>query len=243
MRASSQEFARAEWPASLKAIVFDIDGTLYRQSQLRRAMMGRLLNAYAGHPLRGWRTARVLRAYRHAQERLRSTAVEGDISREQITLTCQVTHVDRREVLDCVNRWMEQEPLQFLQQCLQPGLTEFLQACRQRGLRLGALSDYPADAKLDALGLSGQFDIVLCAQAPEVNVFKPNPRGLLLALERLGADGAEALYIGDRVDVDAPTAEAAGVRCAIVTCRADTTAGDTHIAVASYSQLHDVLWG
>lgn len=229
--------------AAPKAIVFDIDGTLYRQGMLRRAMLGRLLRAYAGHPLRGWRTARVLSAYRHAQERLRSTVVEGDIAGAQIALTCEVTHVDRRSVLDAVNRWMEQEPLRFLPQCLQPGVTEFLQACRKRGLRLAALSDYPADAKLHALGLSSLFDTVLCAQAPEVNVFKPNPRGLLLALERLGAVSAEALYVGDRVDVDAPTAKAAGVRCAIVAHRAETIPGMTYISVGSYSQLHDVLWG
>jgi FMN phosphatase YigB (HAD superfamily) len=233
----------SEGSTALKAIVFDIDGTLYRQGMLRRAMLGRLLGAYAGHPLRGWRTARILSAYRHAQEQLRSTVVEGDIASAQITRTCEVTHADRRSVLDSVNRWMEQEPLRFLPQCLQPGVMEFLQACRKRGLRLGALSDYPAEAKLDALGLAGLFDIVLCAQQPEVNVFKPNPRGLLLALQRLWATSAEGLYVGDRADVDAPTAEAAGVRCAIVTSRIDPTAGQAYIAVTSYSQLHGALWG
>jgi len=231
-----------EGHSPLKAIVFDIDGTLYRQSMLRRAMLGRLLRVHARHPLRGWRTAGVLRAYRHAQERLRSSAAEGDISGAQITLTCQETHVDRGSVLDCVNRWMEQEPLQFLPQCLQPGVIEFLETCRRRGLRLGALSDYPAEAKLEALGLSALFDVVLCAQAPEVNVFKPNPRGLLLALERLGAARAETLYVGDRLDVDVPTAAAAGVRCAIVSRRATASARGAHIEVSSYSQLQDVLW-
>jgi HAD superfamily hydrolase (TIGR01549 family) len=225
----------------LKAIVFDIDGTLYRQSMLRRAMLARLLTVYARHPLRGWRTAGVLRAYRHAQERLRSTATEGDISGAQITLTCQETHVDRRSVLDCVSRWMEQEPLQFLPQCLQPGVIEFLQACRRRGLRLGALSDYPAEAKLKALGLAAWFDVVLCAQAPDINVFKPHPRGLLVALERLGSTASETLYIGDRADVDGQTAEAAGVRCAILTRRRARSARGAYIPIAGYSDLHDLL--
>ena len=41
---------------------------------------------------------------------------------------------------------------------IQPGLTEFLRACKVRGLRLGVLSDYPAEAKLRALGVAELFD-------------------------------------------------------------------------------------
>jgi putative hydrolase of the HAD superfamily len=225
----------------LKALVFDIDGTLYRQGPLRRKIFSRLAWTHLAQPIHGWRTVHVLRAYRHAQEDLRSRAVPGEIAAAQIALTCERAKVDREVVTECVTRWMEHEPLRFLAQCLQPGVMEFLQTCRRRGLSLGALSDYPAEAKLQALGLSDLFDVVLCAQAPEVNAFKPDPRGLLVALERLGAPPTEALYIGDRADVDAPTAEAAGVRCAIVTRRPTAKAGG-HIEVSGYSQLGDVLW-
>jgi HAD superfamily hydrolase (TIGR01549 family) len=226
----------------LKALVFDIDGTLYRQRPLRRAMLSRLVAAHLAHPLRGLQTLRVLREYRHAQEVLRDVPVSGDLAAAQIDVACQRTRVDREVVLRCVARWMEQEPLQFLARCLQPGVVDFLQDCRKRGLRLAALSDYPADAKLQALGLSDLFDLVLCAQSPEVNVFKPNPRGLLLALERLGAAPGEGLYIGDRKDVDAPTARTAGVPCAIITRAAGVTPGGTYFEVSSYRQLHDALW-
>ena len=83
-------------------------------------------------------------------------------------------------------------------------------------MRLAALSDYPAEGKLKALGLDGLFDVVLCAQQPGVNAFKPNPRGLLRAMEAIGAATPETLYVGDRLDVDLPTAQAAGVRCVII---------------------------
>jgi phosphoglycolate phosphatase/putative hydrolase of the HAD superfamily len=226
----------------LKALVFDIDGTLYRQSPLRRAIMLRLLAMSAAHPVRGWETIRVLRAYRRAQETLRHAPVAGDVASAQIRLACQRTNVDRESVVRHVSRWMEREPLTYLPRCVQPDVLEFLGECRARGIRLAALSDYPADAKLAALGLTDLFDVVLSAQAPDVNVFKPNPRGLLAALERLGATAAESLYVGDRADVDAPTAHAAGVRCAILTGRRRPTAPGGYIPVTSYSHLHDVLW-
>ena len=225
----------------LKACVLDIDGTMYRQNVLRREMLGLLLRKHAAHPLRGWHTARVLRAYRHAQESLRSTGTDHDVARAQIRLTCERTNSDYDAVVACVEQWMEQEPLAFLPRCVQPGLFEFLAACRARGLRLAALSDYPAQAKLEALGVAGLFDVVLSAQDPAIDVFKPNPRGLLVALERLGSTTSESLYVGDRLDVDAPTAAAAGMRCAILTERPTANAAETQIWFARYSQLQTLL--
>jgi FMN phosphatase YigB (HAD superfamily) len=220
----------------LKAIVFDVDGTLYRQDQLRWAMFVRLLGKHVTHPARGWRIAKVLQAYRRAQEHIRGMSGMRDIADAQVRVACDRTNVDYDLVVEYVAQWMEEEPLAFLPACIQPGLVEFLHACTARGLRLGALSDYPADAKLKALGVSGLFDVVLSAQDPEVSSLKPNPRGLLTAIARLGAASSEALYVGDRVDVDAATAQAAGVRCAILTRRARLP-GAAYTTVSGYPEL------
>ena len=226
----------------MTALVFDVDGTLYRQRLLRRAMATHLLARHLTSPIRGWRTMRILRSYRHAQERLRAAPTTGDIAAAQIAIACDETGMDRALVDAEVTRWMHEEPLAFLPRCIQPGLLAFLQRSKERGLRLGVLSDYPAESKLAALGLSSAFDVVVCAQDPAINVFKPNPRGLLVALERLGASPSESLYIGDRVDVDVPTAAAAGVGCAIVTSRPHPSPETGHVEVASYSELGAVLW-
>jgi putative hydrolase of the HAD superfamily len=230
--------------ASLKAIVFDVDGTLYRQSPLRRAMALRLLSAHIGQPLHGLRTFRVLSAYRKAQEHLRLTAdgPSPDLAEAQLRFACERTKSERAFVTACVERWMEREPLDLLAPCVRPGLREFLQHCKTRGLRLGVLSDYPAETKLKALGLGGLFDVVLCAQAPEVGAFKPHPRGLQVALERLGVTAAESLYVGDRAEVDAAAAAAAGVRCAIIARPAGATIDRTWLEVAEYAQLREVLF-
>ena len=158
----------------------------------------------------------------------------------KVKLACERTHADHDTVVACVTQWMEREPLAFLPGCIQPGLLEFLQVCKARGLRLGALSDYPAGAKLEALGLRGVFDIVLSAQDPSIDVFKPNPRGLLVALERLGSAASETLYVGDRVDVDAVAAAAAGVRCVILS-RRPLAVGSAYTPVSGYSELQSLL--
>jgi HAD superfamily hydrolase (TIGR01549 family) len=227
---------------SLKALIFDVDGTLYRQDVLRRAMFVHLLRKHATNPLRVWQTAKILQAYRRAQEYLRASALARNVGSAQISLASERAHVNRDVVVACVTRWIEQEPLAFLPRCTQPGLMEFLRACKARGLRLGTLSDYPADAKLEALGIVDFFDVVLSAQHPDIDVFKPDPRGLLLAIERLGAGVSESLYVGDRFDVDAVTANRAGVRCAIVSSRRSTHHA-LPLCFRSYTELHDRLFG
>ena len=97
-----------------------------------------------------------------------------------------------------------------------PGWSTSSTSSFDRGLRLGALSDYPATRKLEALGVADRFDVVLSAQDPRVHAFKPSPKGLLVALEELGAAPGDALYVGDREDVDGAAARAAGMRYVII---------------------------
>lgn len=228
-------------PEGLKAVVFDVDGTLYRQAPLRRAMLFRLFGTYAMRPFEGWRTVRALSAYRHAQEALRDAATT-DAAEAQLARACARTDLDRAVVQQCVERWMEREPLPILGRFRYRGLVEFLEACRGQGLQLAALSDYPASDKLKALGIADLFDLVLCAQSPEIGVFKPNPRGLAVALHRLGVSPADCLYVGDRPEVDAEAAHAAGIASVIVSSSAGKPA-DRHTTVSGYPQLHALLFG
>jgi phosphoglycolate phosphatase/putative hydrolase of the HAD superfamily len=225
----------------LKAIVLDTDGTLYRQRPLRRAMLLRLCRAYATRPVRGLEIALVLRAYRQSQERLRHTTIIGDVAAAQIRLTCERTGAAPDFVAAAVNRWMEREPLDLLSRFVQPGLTDFLQSCKTRGLRLAILSDYPAEAKLKALGILERFDLILCAQSPTVNAFKPSPVGLLAIMKHLGTHASETLYVGDRVDVDVSAAAAAGVPCAILRQRDGRSTSTRFIPIRDYVTLQRLL--
>ena len=204
-------------PRRLKAIVFDVDGTLYRQEPVRRAMLGRLLKAHFNRPLVGLRALRWLRAYRRAQERLRGEPpASGDLAGRQVRLACAWTGADPADMTSCVRRWMEEEPLALLRPSLREGVATLLTAARRRGLRVAACSDYPAAEKLAAMGIGRLFDVVVTAQDPDVQRFKPDPRMLEVALARLGVSKQEALYVGDRPEVDAEAARRAGMACAIV---------------------------
>lgn len=230
----------AELPP-VKAVIFDVDGTLYRQPPLRRAMAVRLLRAHLVHPMRGLRTVRVIAAYRRAQEELREVAVDRDLAEAQLQMAAEHTGVDSAEVARCVARWMETAPLDLLARFAQPGLQQSLGELRSWGLRLAVLSDYPAEAKLEALGVAELFDVVVCAQDPEIGVFKPHPRGLEIVLKRLGIDASEALYVGDRAEVDAASAAAAHVPCVILAESRSGAAGLGFIQSTSFREMAKML--
>ena len=130
----------------------------------------------------------------------------------------------------------------MLKRYLQPGLPEFLRCCQEHGLALGVVSDYPADAKVKSLGLSGFFKVIVSAQESAVGVFKPHPRGLHVALRRMDVEAGAALYIGDRLDIDTEFAAAAGVFCVIVARRARTNHGGTVIELPSYNDLRHLIF-
>jgi HAD superfamily hydrolase (TIGR01509 family) len=230
--------------SGLRAIIFDLDGTLYRQGPLRTAMLARLARAYVTRPLAGVKAYRALGAYRAAQEQLRHTPqpTSGDLADAQIRAACAATGLEPAFVSSCVARWMEQAPLDLVARNVYPGVGEFLGACKLRGLRLGLFSDYPADAKLEALGFQRYFDAVLTAQSSAVGAFKPNPRGLLLVAEQLGVRPAECLYVGDRVEVDAAAAAAAGMLCALIGKHTAVEHTSSTWTFAGYAELRaDVL--
>jgi HAD superfamily hydrolase (TIGR01509 family) len=211
---------------------------------VRIAMLLRLLRECVLRPRAGTRAARVVYAYRRAQEQLRHGAASGGGgSAAQLRLTAQWTGLPAPVVSAAVARWMEQEPLSLIGRAALPGLERFLDRAAVRGLRLAILSDYPAQAKLEALGIARRFEVVVCAQDADVGAFKPDPRGLLLTLRRLGVPPDRALYVGDRPEVDGVTATSAGV-AAVIVGRSRVGAGSPGVShVDDYGTLEARLFG
>jgi HAD superfamily hydrolase (TIGR01549 family) len=233
---------RVGLPVTLDAIVVDVDGTLYRQSPVRRAIVWRLVRSYWTNPERALTTLRVLSAYRRAQEALRACdASTPDLYMGQVKLAARWTETGEALVQECVHRWMEQEPLSLLRPARRAGLLEFLDQARQDAVRLAVFSDYPAVAKLEALEVSEFFDVVLSAHDPDVGRFKPDPLGIDLAIERLGVERKHVLYIGDRPDVDAAAARRAGVACIILGRRASAP-GHPWVGLSGFPEVRRSLF-
>jgi FMN phosphatase YigB (HAD superfamily) len=203
----------------IRAVLFDVDGTLYSQTPLRALMAAELAweALRRGSPRRARQLARVLRAFRHTREALRE---EGNPSALLEALQYEATAarigVDAADVRALVGEWILERPLKHIPRARRGGLLPLLGALAERGVRVGALSDYPVDAKLDVLGVTRYFSLALCTTDRAINAFKPHPKGFRHACDVWGLGPEEVLYVGDRPEVDGAGAAAAGMRCVIV---------------------------
>jgi FMN phosphatase YigB (HAD superfamily) len=190
----------------IRAVVFDVDGTLYAQRPLRLRMARELaLRCLARPATLG--EARILRTFRAVREELAEEEAPS-IGRPQYERTAERLRLSTATVEAVVAEWIHQRPLRHLAACRQAGARRLFTALRQGGRRIGVWSDYPAPAKLRALGLAA--DASTSADDPEVDRLKPQPAGLARVLELLDVPAAEALMIGDRDDRDGEAARRLG---------------------------------
>src|SRR5436190_18323418 len=178
----------------VRGVLFDLDGTLYRQRPMRALMAAELGMLAISRPLRAPVIWRVLSEFRKAQESLRATPSNRQAA-DQIDVAARRTGMPVDPVEAIVAEWMIARPLKHLPHCRAEGLVPLLDFLSRTGVKLGVLSDYPADLKLKALGIGGRFSVVLSATDPEVGRFKPDPRGFLAAAARWQLDPSEALVV------------------------------------------------
>ena len=190
-----------------QGVIFDLDGTLYLQKNLRRRMMARLAVELAPRPHR-WSELKLLNKFRRMREELAQHEV-SPISRLQYEFCAQALDVSPRRLQEVVDYWMHQAPLPYLRARRAPGIAGLWESLTKAGIKLAVCSDYPVDQKLAALGLSAE--VTVWAGEPEVELLKPHPAGLLLAARRMGLEPQACLVIGDRPERDGEAARRANM--------------------------------
>lgn len=194
----------------IKLVVFDVDGTLYSQQTLRL----RLAPELAGQLLsrRGRKSLKIVANYR----RLREQFAEREVENFETTLragTCAATQCSAEDVQQIIGEWIHRRPLRHLKTCVFSGIPELFVALRSAGKTVAIYSDYAAQEKLAAMGLSA--DHIVSAHDPDIAMLKPNPKGLLQLMARAGVQPHETLLIGDRAERDGEAARRAGAHALI----------------------------
>ena len=90
-----------------------------------------------------------------------------------------------------------------------------LDSLRERGLKTGIVANaWPESGRVlrrdaEELGVAERMDVMVFST--DVGVRKPDPAIFLYALEQLGVDPIDALFVGDRLDVDVEGAARVGM--------------------------------
>lgn len=206
----------------VRAVLLDVDGTLYHQDVLRLFMAAELatLPLVKGSYQSAARVWKILRTFRQVREELRQLGSPTEsLADLQYLETAKRVGIEPTAVEQLVTEWIFQRPLKYLRLCRRRGLEAFCAFLGSANVPVGIFSDYPTYEKLHALSLSSGVGLTLCATDPVINAFKPHPRGFLRACAIWGVPPDETLYVGDRPEVDAVGAASAGMPCAILSRR------------------------
>jgi FMN phosphatase YigB (HAD superfamily) len=193
--------------SSARAVIFDLDGTLYDQRKLRQRMLFEMLCWCLKHPS-SVRDIMVLADFRKAREE-HSFHADAGIERLQFEWGAKRSNVSVERVRRVVSDWIFQRPLKHMPDCRFPGVRDFFSVLMHRGILIGVFSDYPAGEKLNALRLEAH--VLVSATDYDVDRLKPDPKGLLVTAAKLRTPIRECLFIGDRDDKDGECARRAGM--------------------------------
>jgi putative hydrolase of the HAD superfamily len=197
----------------IDAVAFDLDGTLYPNYQFYIRVLPFIVKEF-----------RLMNSFRKARKRLHAMRLDDPLA-EWDFYTAQAFLMARDQnsragedetarmrltVEKLIYRgW---EPL-FKRVRLFPRVKETLAALKRDGFKLGLLSDFPPNVKLENLGLSGLWDAVICSE--EAGRLKPDPRSFLSLADALETSPDRVLYVGNSARFDAAGAAGAGMLTAL----------------------------
>ncbi len=211
--------------AKIDAVIFDADGTLLDTREFIFVALERTLGDH-GHivPSRDEFT-KYMGA--HLADMYAALAPDGDVAK-------LVEH----------HRELHSGELLYLVAAYE-GLHELLSHIREQGMKLGICTNRGAGARdlLRQIGVLKDFDVVVTAD--DVKNHKPDPEGLLQALENIGVAAARAVMVGDTT-ADVGAGKNAGVAFTIGLTHGFTSAETLREAGADYiadhlSEIPDIL--
>ncbi len=218
-----------------ETIIFDIDGTLYPPTLLKKYMTPLVVR----HPF-------VCKTYSELRHEVRSRQDSFEYSnntpesrdfywREAAVLKDMSS---RFKSVEAARAWLSDNYYsrllkQFQEIGRQEDVVETLRFLKGRGVRLAFLSDWPLGDKLQRIGID-EFSAVAFT-SEDTLYLKPSPRSVEWVVRKIGADPRSTLFIGDSYDKDVLGACAAGLDAALIHCRGASLA-DSAEATESWTQ-------
>lgn len=221
--------------ASFDAVLFDLDGTLCRRTQDTDAMYERTFERAGETPF-------------GAPEDLWE-ALEGPPDHDdtvgyfaagftRVAATCGRSDADPIALARALLAVIDDGAVTFL-----PGAEEAV-ACAAAAGPIGVVTNGPEDrqrTKLESLGVADEFDVIV--YAADLPRSKPHALPFERALDVLGVEPADALYVGNSLAYDVAGAQNAGLSAAWLRGDADAGSYEPEYVIDSLAELPAILEG
>lgn len=121
-------------------------------------------------------------------------------------------------------------------------IEELLSVLKQKGFKLGIVTSKTKEEmknEFDYFGLNNYFDVRISAS--DTAKHKPNPEPILKALDMIGSNASQAMYIGDSV-YDMQSAKASDVRFALAKWGAKNKKEFDNVTIKLDSPIDLLAW-
>lgn len=195
----------------IRAVIFDVDGTLYHQRPVRLRMAARMAGYYGTRPRRLSELKGILAFRKLREEEAYQTVSQEDQIREAAR---RAGIPDASALEKAIQHWMFSAPLREIAAHPKKEVISFLRRMQAEGRKIIIYSDYAAEEKLKALQL--EPDAVYYPGTAGMRELKPSRESMNLILSREGLRPDQAMMVGDREEKDGRSAELAGMPFVIV---------------------------
>jgi HAD superfamily hydrolase (TIGR01549 family) len=187
-----------------KAVIFDMDGTLYFQKPFRVGMLFFLMGYVLKHP-QAIKDLLVIKKYRQVREHWEDIQHDNGVAKSldeaQYEYVARIKNTSKEYVQKAVQYYIYEAPLAILPKYRDNKLADTIEDLHRKNIKVIVYSDYPAEDKLKALGIKA--DRCYCSADANIGTMKPDPKGLAVILSELSLNPDEALMVGDRYEKDA----------------------------------------
>ncbi|WP_102272573.1 HAD family hydrolase [Cytobacillus massiliigabonensis] len=177
----------------IKAVVFDLDGTLLnRDASLKNFLdeQYKRLYQYLGHIQIEKYTSRFIELDQRGY-------VGKDLVYQQLIGEFNISGISQES--------LHQDYINEFSSCCVPfsNLLNILESLKERSIRLGIITNGKGKFQMDnikALGIESYFDAILISEREGIK--KPNPEIFKKAISKLDAAAYESMYVGDHPEND-----------------------------------------
>ena len=184
-------------------VVLDMDGTLYFQRKMQLLMCKEMLLYALAHPCTLWKL-KAISVFR----KIREESVRAGLA-EHYEKTARILGKMESEVRPVIEEWMFYRPLKYIPICRDRDLCSQIEDWKKDGVKVVVYSDYPAEDKCKALGIS--VDGIYSSEDEGIAFMKPSVKALEIIVKDFGVSFERILVVGDRYSRDGKMAENAGV--------------------------------
>ena len=187
-----------------QAVAFDLDGTLYPDIQLFSRLIPFILKEF-----------RLLKAMDKARKQLRNQGGYGpDFYETQAELMARILGDSTETVRDRTERLIYRgwEP-HFKKIKLFPFVMETFDNLKKNGVKMGLLSDFPPEVKLENLRIDKFWDVIVCSEVS--GSLKPDIKPFQELVRKMSRPPEEILYVGNSFSYDVKGAGRAGMKTAL----------------------------